>query len=70
MTAQESDQCHQCKHRAKLYSTRNKKHVICCYYIIDTGHRRGCPVAWCDKYEQGKALRRESSLVLEGSIYE
>ena len=62
MTAQESEQCKKCKHRSVLNQTYGGNLQICCYYIIDTGHRRCSPVGNCDKFDDGRPLRRQTDL--------
>ena len=42
--------CRFCKFRAA------KTDVNRCDYILITGHRRGCSVKDCDKYEKGERL--------------
>ncbi len=60
MTAQDSEQCHRCKHRSVIYASGQAKYgdYIFCYYIGDEGHSRGCQVENCDKFEEGKPKRR------------
>lgn len=66
MTAQESEQCHRCVHRATIYNHQKYGDYICCYYIIDERKRRGCPVENCDKFEEGNTKRRPI-ITFEGS---
>lgn len=30
-----------------------------CTYLLDTGKRRGCPIGYCDKFEQKNGRRRK-----------
>lgn len=46
--------CKSCKHSS---SHSHGSIDVICNYILDTGHRRGCPVGWCNKYEKGKRKR-------------
>ena len=62
MTAQDSEQCQKCKHRSVLNRMYSGKSQICCYYLIDTGHRRCSPVGNCDKFEKGRPLQRMNQL--------
>lgn len=49
MTAEEYKYCRGCEH----VGTLSGEHV--CDYILDTGHRRGCPVgSGCDKHTKLK----------------
>lgn len=58
MTAQESEQCHRCKHRSVMNSDPDYGDYICCLYILDERKRRGCPVENCNKFEEGPTDRR------------
>lgn len=44
-----------CKY-AQHISGAGKVHKteLCCCYILETGHSRGCPADQCDKYEPKK----------------
>lgn len=36
------------------------KRDITCMYLEFTGHRRGCPVGWCDKYEKKRKEKKNA----------
>lgn len=44
--------CDTCKYRTRItYSGMSS--LWGCFYIVFTGHRRGCPYEDCEKYEEG-----------------
>ncbi len=47
--------CKTCKYRGE-----NDKNG--CDYIYITGHRRGCPVEECDKYEKGNRIHTRNTI--------
>lgn len=54
--------CKTCKHHTNVTGLINGEGNLACAYIIDTHHRRGCPAGdKCDKYEEGKTVRRFKS---------
>lgn len=57
-------QCKSCKYRGKIQSING------CDYIYLTGKMRNCSPKECDKYEQGKRVKRKSSPWGDGSYLE
>lgn len=49
-----------CKYHGK------KKGEATCDYISITGHRRGCSIPECTKYEQGKHQNNRKHITLKG----
>ena len=43
-----------------IHSWKGNKQDPMCHYILDTGKRRGCPVGWCNKFEQRKRGRKKN----------
>ena len=37
----------------------------CCYYMVITGHSRGCPPDQCDKYKTVRRRRTKTSIEQE-----
>lgn len=58
-----------CKHKDCKYRG-SIDHQTCCEYILVTGHKRGCTIADCDKYEKGRRRRvRKQIMIKEGEKY-
>lgn len=54
-----TERCKSCQHRTNVTGMIHGEGNIACAYIIDTHQRRGCPAGdKCDKYAQGKTVRR------------
>lgn len=45
--------CKKCKYRGTFGYQGD---LICCNYIVITGHSRRCPADQCDKYEKGEKI--------------
>lgn len=46
-----------------IYVRINRQNQECyCSYILDTGHMRGCPIPFCEKYQPVSEKRRAKNL--------
>lgn len=61
ITTTKKTHCINCVHRGYLGHNGDGNGLIC-QYILNTGHRRGCPGSNCDKYEKGKMINRRDEL--------
>ena len=56
--------CLKCKHHTNVTGMIQGEGNIACAYIIDKHQRRGCPAGdKCDKYDEGKTVRRFKSRI-------
>ena len=54
--------CVGCKHYRSLYYSKEAGCDYACHYILDVGHRRGCPFGkGCDKRDTSPRERRKST---------
>ena len=59
-TRKTPEKCEGCTYRQMLGTNQND---TACMYLLMTGHRRGCPVEECDKYEKRYENRRKVDLL-------
>lgn len=52
--AHTNPRCAKCKYRMNMGGSGESQ---CCFYIVRTGKRRGCPVKGCNKYVKGNPQR-------------
>ena len=50
-----SKKCESCIYRTYVGESEME---VACYYIVNTGHRRGCSIEDCNKYKEGMPLMR------------
>lgn len=63
MEKRNAAKCETCVHRGHFWKGG---YVLCCDYILDTGHSRGEPGGeTCTKYEEGNPKRRRDLYLSE-----